>query len=81
MSAEGKCPFCPAEYSTTVELQRHRESKWDHLRERYEKELGRALILETAIRVECAKFRFPEEDRPELAAALAQIAKLDEAAS
>lgn len=30
----GKCPYCPAEYSTRPEMLRHLESKWDHLYER-----------------------------------------------
>lgn len=31
----GKCPHCPAEYSTAVELARHLEATWEHLRERH----------------------------------------------
>ncbi len=31
----GKCPYCPAEYSTAPELARHLESTWEHLRERH----------------------------------------------
>jgi hypothetical protein len=31
----GKCPYCPAEYSTASEMRRHLESKWEHIRERF----------------------------------------------
>ena len=30
----GKCPHCPAEYSTAIELGHHLDSRWRHLDER-----------------------------------------------
>ncbi len=44
-----KCPHCHAEYSTAVELQRHRVDKWDHLRERYDEVVSASAKLLKAI--------------------------------
>jgi hypothetical protein len=75
VSVPWKCAFCPAEYSTQEEVDRHIESKWDACVRKHAEYLDKnwAFMHEMSMKFIRDALEMPEATVPEMAEAILKL--------